>query len=118
MSVNDVITQINVQLPILIEEGSSTPLPAEIKLDGTFGGPTAGSLFTPARLLSGIGAALYSLSSDAVAAFGDDVLPQLATLDEMRTTITIGHFYDLTIVVVDSSELTYTFTPIGVAPPV
>ena len=145
-SVNDVITQINLQLPILVENGTPTSLPVTIGPDGTFGGPvtptteirlipqgnafepvaavtvrtraTAGTLLTPARLLSGIGAALYSLSSDAVAAFGDDVLPRLSALDQTRTTITVGTFYDLTIVVIDASELTYTFTPIGVAAPV
>ena len=144
-SVHDVITQINLQLPMLVEDGSPTPLPATIGPDGTFGGPVTptteirlipqgnafepvtavivrtraseGTLLTPARLLSGIGAALHSLSSDAVAAFGDDALPRLSTLDQTRTTITVGTFYDLTIEVVNPTELSYSFTPIGAGPP-
>lgn len=143
-SVNDFITQINLQLPLLIEDEVPTPIPLAISDDGTFGGPvssdtevrivpegsafdpvaavivrtegTAGAVPTPARLLSGIGASLYTLSADAVAAFGEDVLPQLSSLNQTRTTITVGSFYDLTIVVVDSSRLAYIFTPIGVAP--
>jgi hypothetical protein len=123
---------------------TSTPLPVTISADGTFGGPvtsdteirlvpegnafepvsaivvrttgTAGSVQTPARLLSGIGASLYALSTDAITAFGEDVLPRLSALDQSRTTITVGSFYDLTIVVVNSSKLTYIFTPVGVAP--
>jgi hypothetical protein len=77
---------------------------------------TAGSVPTPARLLSGIGASLYALSADAITAFGQDVLPRLSSLNQSRTTITVSSFYDLTIVVVDSSKLTYIFTPVGVAP--
>lgn len=143
ISVNDVIAQINLQLPLL-EDEPSVPLPRTISADGTFGGPvtsdttirivpegnafepvtavvvrttgTAGSVQTPARLLSGIGASLHSLSPDAVAAFGRDVLPRLSALSQSRTTITVGSFYDLTIVVVDTSKLTYIFTPVGVAP--
>ena len=71
---------------------------------------------TPARLLSGIGASLFAMSADAVAAFGEDVLPKLSVLDQTRTTITVGSFYDLTIVVVDSNTLTFVFTPVGVPP--
>jgi hypothetical protein len=143
-SVNDVITQINLQLPLLVTDETATPLPVAISADGTFGGPvtsdteirlvpegnafepvtavvvrttgTAGSVTTPARLLSGIGAALFTLSTDAIDAFGQDVLPRLSSLNQSRTTITVGSFYDLTIVVVDSSKLTYIFTPVGVAP--
>ena len=144
VSVRDVIAQINLQLPLLVTNETSTPLPGTISADGTFGGPvtsdteirlvpegnafepvsaivvrtmgTAGSVQTPARLLSGIGASLYALSTDAVTAFGQDVLPRLSALDQSRTTITVGSFYDLTIVVVNSSKLTYIFTPVGVAP--
>jgi hypothetical protein len=143
-SVNDVITQINVQLPLLIEDESPTPLPLAISADGTFGGQvtsdtevrlvpegtafepvsavvvrtqgTAGSVSTPARLLSGIGASLHTMSVDAITAFGEDVLPRLSSLNQTRTTITVGSFYDLTIVVVDPSKLTYIFTPVGVSP--
>ena len=143
-TVNDFITQINLQLPLLVEEKSSTPIPVAIAPDGTFGGPvtsdtevriipegnafepvtavvvrnkgTAGSMSTPARLLSGIGASLYALSADAVSAFGEDVLPQLTAINQTRTTITVGTFYDLTIVVVDSNRLTFIFTPVGVPP--
>jgi hypothetical protein len=144
VSVHDVIVQINLQLPLLVTNETSTPLPVAISADGTFGGPvtsdteirlvpegnafepasaivvrttgTAGSVQTPARLLSGIGASLYALSTDAITAFGEDVLPRLSALDQSRTTITVGSFYDLTIVVVNSSKLTYIFTPVGVAP--
>lgn len=144
-SVNDFIEQINLQLPLLVEDESPTSLPVAISADGTFGGQvtsnteirvipegnafepvsavvvrtkgTAGSMSTPARLLSGIGASLYAMSADAVTAFGEDVLPQLSVLDQTRTTITVGSFYDLTIVVVDSNKLTFIFTPVGVAPP-
>jgi hypothetical protein len=128
MSVHDVITQINLQLPLLVTNETSTPLPVTISADGTFGGPVtsdteirlvpqgnafepvsaivvrttgaAGSVPTPARLLSGIGASLYALSTDAVTAFGQDVMPRLSALDQSRTTITAGSF----------------FTPVGVAP--
>jgi hypothetical protein len=144
VSVNDVIAQINLQLPLLIEDEPSIPLPVAISVDRTFGGPvtsdteirlipqgnafepvsaivvrttgTAGSAQTPARLLSGIGASLHTLSTDAITAFGRDVLPRLSSLRQSRTTITVGSFYDLTIVVVDPSRLTYIFTPVGVAP--
>lgn len=144
-SVNDFITQLNVQLPLLVEDETPAPLPTAISADGTFGGQvtsdtevrilpegnafepvsavvvrakgTAGSVSTPARLLSGVGASLYAMSVDAVNAFGEDVLPQLSVLDQARTTITVGTFYDLTIVVVDTSSLTFIFTPVGVAPP-
>jgi hypothetical protein len=144
-SVNDVISQINLQLPILIDDQASIPLPVTISADKTFGGPvttdteirlipvgnvfepvtaivvrrtgTAGMVTTPARLLSGIGASLHTLSADAVAAFGRDVLPHLSALSQPRTTITVGSFYDFTIVVVGSASLTYIFTPVGVAPP-
>lgn len=144
VSVHDVITQINLQLPLLVTNETPTPLPPTISTDGTFGGPvtsnteirlvpdgnafepvsaivvrttgTAGSVPTPARLLSGIGASLYALSADAITAFGQDVLPRLSSLNQSRTTITVSSFYDLTIVVVDSSKLTYIFTPVGVAP--
>jgi hypothetical protein len=145
VSINDVIAQLNLQLPLLISDEASTPLPVTISADGTFGGPvtsdteirlvpvgnafepvsaivvrvtgTAGTVHTPARLLSGVGASLHSLSADAITAFGRDVLPQLSTLHQNRTTITVGSFYDLTIVVVGPSMLTYIFTPVGVTPP-
>ncbi|GAB3435618.1 hypothetical protein [Actinophytocola sediminis] len=142
---NDIITQINLQLPLLIEDEVPTQIPVAISADGTFGtqvtpgteirlipegtafepvsaivvrtyGPT-GAVPTPARLLSGIGASLHNLSADAVTAFAEDVLPQLSVLDQPRTTVTVGSFYDLTIVVIDPSRLTYIFTPVGVAPP-
>jgi hypothetical protein len=144
-SVNDLIAQINIQLPLLAENESATPLPMVISADGTFGGQvtsdteirivpagnafdpvlavvvrtegTGGSVQTPARLLSGIGGSLYALSIDAVTAFNDDVLPRLSVLDQTRTTITVGSFYDLTIIVVDPNRLSYIFTPVGVAPP-
>lgn len=143
-SVNDVIAQVNLQLPLLVTDEPSIPLPVTISEDGTFGGPvtsdteirlvpegnafepvaaivvrttgTTGSVETPARLLSGIGASLYTLSTDAITAFSRDVLPRLSALNQSRTTITVGSFYDLTIVVVNSSKLTYIFTPVGVAP--
>lgn len=144
-SVNDFIAQINLQLPLLVEDESPTSLPVAISADGTFGGQvtsdteirvipegnafepvsaivvrakgTAGSVPAPARLLSGIGASLYAMSVDAVTAFGEDALPQLSVLDQTRTTITVGSFYDLTIVVVDPNKLAFIFTPVGVAPP-
>lgn len=143
-SVNDFVTMFNIQLPLLIEDETPKPIPLEISADGTFGSQvtadteiriitdgsafepvsavvvrtqgTGGSVSTPARLLSGVGATLHTMSADAVTAFGEDVLPQLSAIDQTRTTITVGSFYDLTIVVVDSNRLTYIFTPIGVAP--
>ncbi|WP_133907508.1 hypothetical protein [Actinophytocola oryzae] len=143
-SVNDFITQLNVQLPLLIENEAPTPIPLAISGDGTFGGPVssntevrivpegnafepvsaivvrttgpAGVVPTPARLLSGIGASLYTMSVEAVSAFSRDVLPRLSSLSQKRTTISVGSFYDLTIVVVNSSRLSYIFTPIGVTP--
>jgi hypothetical protein len=142
-SVNDFITQLNIQLPILVTEVPK-PIPLVISADGTFGGPVtsdtevrivpegnafepvsaivvrtkgpAGAVSTPARLLSGIGASLYTMSAEAVSAFGHDALPKLSSLNQERTTITVGSFYDLTIVVIDSSHLSYIFTPIGVTP--
>lgn len=144
-SVHDVIAQVNLQLPLLIEEKQSTPLPTGIGPDGSFGGQvtasthirllpsgnafepvlavvtrvvgSAGSMQTPARLLSGIGASLHSLSADAVSAFGRDALPRLATLTETRTTITVGTFYDLTITVMSPAELVFVMTPVGVRAP-
>lgn len=143
-SVNDFIAQLNLQLPLLLEDEVPTPIPLAISGDGTFGGPVssdtevrvvpkgnafepvaaivvrtngpAGAVSTPARLLSGIGASLYTMSVEAVTAFSQDVLPRLSSLNQTRTTITVGSFYDLTIVVVDPSRLTYIFTPVGVAP--
>lgn len=142
VSVNDMITQLNLQLPILIEDEATTPLPQAIRPDGRFGGqvtasteiylvpqgnafePVAavtvrkqgsgGTFSTPARLLSGVGASLYSLSVEAVDAFSADALPQLGALADTRTTITVGTFYDLTIVVASPTELAFTFTPVGV----
>lgn len=142
---NDLLTQINLQLPLLVEDEPAIPLPVTISADGTFGGQitsdteiriipegnafepvsavvvrtkgTAGSVLTPARLLSGIGGSLYAISADAVKAFSEDVLPRLSVLDETRTTITVGSFYDFTIIVVDPNRLTYIFTPVGVTPP-
>ena len=144
-SVNDLIAQINLQLPLLAEDESPASIPLAISADGTFGGQvtsdteicivpegnafepvsavvvrtegTGGSVPTPARLLSGIGASLYAMSVDAVTAFSDDVLPRLSVLEQTRTTITVGSFYDLTIVVVDPNRLSFIYTPVGVAPP-
>jgi hypothetical protein len=143
-SVNDFITQLNIQLPILVEDQAPTPIPLVVSGDGTFGGPVtsntevrivpegnafepvsaivvrtngrAGAVSTPARLLSGIGASLFTMSAEAVSAFVQDALPKLSSLNQERTIITVGSFYDLTIVVIDSSRLVYIFTPIGVIP--
>ncbi|MEV0679852.1 hypothetical protein AB0I60_25325 [Actinosynnema sp. NPDC050436] len=140
---NDVIAQINLQLPILA--AGSSPLPAAIMKQGVFGGKVSpdtriyllpessafsktravtahvngsgGTIQTPARLLSGIGASLNTLSSEAVEAFHKDVLPQLSTLTKTRTTITVGSFYDLTILVRSSTSLVFIYTPVGVTPP-
>jgi hypothetical protein len=143
VSVHDVITQINLQLPMIVETGPATKLPATVVKDGVFGGPvtktaeiyltssgnafnpvravvvrvsgTAGSVQTPARLLSGVGSSLHALSADAVSAFRTDVLPRLSAITQTRTTITVGKFYDLTVVVLDQANLAFIFTPIGVA---
>ncbi|WP_158846232.1 hypothetical protein [Saccharothrix deserti] len=137
------ITQINLQLPILTDD--SSPLPTTIVKEGVFGGRatsntkiyllpessafsktravtahvtgSGGSVQTPARLLSGIGASLNTLSSDAVEAFQKDALPRLSMLTQSRTTITVGSFYDLTILVRSSTSLTFIYTPIGTTPP-
>jgi len=37
-SVHDVLTQLNLQLPILVGEESPTPLPVAVLEDGVFGG--------------------------------------------------------------------------------
>jgi hypothetical protein len=144
-SVNDVISQINLQLPLLVTEGAATKLPTTVVRDGVFGGPVtrsvdiyllssanafspvravtvrvsgaAGSVQTPARLLGGVGVSLYSLSSEALDAFRKDALPRLSAITQTRTTITVGTFYDLTVVVLDQSKLGFVFTPIGVRPP-
>ncbi|MET0134814.1 MAG: hypothetical protein ABW215_14625 [Kibdelosporangium sp.] len=141
---NDAIAQINVQLPLMVLDEPATPLP-DTSSSGVFGGRVtadaavylmdsgnaftpvqavtvhatgpSGSVSTPARLLSGVGAALHVLSSDAVTAFRTEALPRLSALSQTRTTIRVGTFYDLTVVVVDSSNLTFVFTPVGVNPP-
>ncbi len=97
----------------LIPEGNAFEAVSAIVVRTT-GAP--GSVSTPTRLLSGIGASLHALSTDAVTAFGRDALPRLAVLNQSRTTITVGSFYDLTIVVVDTGRLTYILTPVGVSP--
>jgi hypothetical protein len=143
-SVHDVITQINLQLPMTAGAGAVTKLPTTVVKEGVFGGPvtktadiyltssgnafnpvrvvvvrvhgTAGSVQTPARLLSSVGSSLYALSADAVSAFGKDALPRLSTIATTRSTITVGTFYDLTVVVLDQTNLAFVFTPIGVSP--
>ncbi|MFC6091121.1 hypothetical protein [Saccharothrix lopnurensis] len=137
------IDQINLQLPILADE--SSPLPTTVVKQGIFGGKVTpvteiyllpessafsktravtvyvkgrnGTVQTPARLLSGIGASLNTLSSEAVEAFHKDALPQLSMLTKVRTTITVGSFYDLTILVRSSTSLTFIYTPVGATPP-
>jgi hypothetical protein len=144
-SVHDVITQLNLQLPILVDAEVSTKLPVAVLHDGVFGGPVtrsaeiylqssanafsplravtvrvtgaSGSVQTPARLLSGVGVSLYALSAEVADAFRKDALPRLSTITQTRTTITVGTFYDLTVVVLSQSELAFIFTPIGVSPP-
>jgi hypothetical protein len=128
-----------------VETGAVTKLPTTVVKDGVFGGSvtktaeiylrssgnafnpvravvvrvsgTAGSVQTPARLLSGVGSSLYALSADAVSAFRTDALPRLSAIAQTRTTITVGRFYDLTVVVLDQANLAFVFTPIGVSPP-
>jgi hypothetical protein len=145
VSVHDVITQINLQLPMLVETEAVTKLPTTVVKDGIFGGSVtksaeiyltsfgnafnpvraavvgvrgaAGSVQTPARLLSGVGSSLHALSADAFSAFGTDVMPRLSAITQTRTTITVGKFYDLTVVVLDQANLAFVFTPIGVSPP-
>jgi hypothetical protein len=143
-SVHDVITQINLQLPMTAGAEAVTKLPTTVVRDGVFGGPvtktaemyltssgnafnpvravvvrvhgTAGSVQTPARLLSSVGSSLYALSADAVSAFGKDALPHLSAIATPRTTITVGRFYDLTVIVLDQTNLAFVFTPVGVSP--
>ncbi|MFE2752691.1 hypothetical protein ACFXGA_11895 [Actinosynnema sp. NPDC059335] len=137
------IDQINLQLPLLAT--GSSPLPTTIAKPGVFGGKVTpvteiyllpessafsktravtahvtgnnGTVQTPARLLSGIGASLNTLSSEALEAFQRDALPQLSMLTKTRTTITVGSFYDLTILVRGSTSLTFIYTPVGTTPP-
>ncbi|GLZ38140.1 hypothetical protein Acsp05_17640 [Actinokineospora sp. NBRC 105648] len=143
-SVNDVLTLLNGQIPIL-EPGSST-LPTIALRKGVFGGQvksdaeiyllsresllddtravavritgSAGSVNTPTRLLSVVGASVNKLSADSVQAFSESVLPKLSTIAQTRTTITVGTFYTLTIIVSNSSSLTFIYTPVGTEPPV
>jgi hypothetical protein len=144
-SVNDVISQVNLQLSMLVDGGAATKLPVTVLKNGVFGGPVTrsvdiyllsssnafspvraitlrvrsagGPVQTPTRLLSGIGASLYALSRDAVESFRNDALPRLSVITQSRTTITVGTFYDLTVVVFDQSKLAFVFTPVGVTPP-
>lgn len=141
-SANDVITALNVQLPLLQEGGQ--PLPTTVQPGGVFGGRvasgidifvkpqtsafskveavtvhvtgSAGAISTPARLLSGVGTSLHQLSPEAAEAFRLDALPKLSTLTQTRTTINVAGFYDMTVVVRDQSTLAFVFTPIGVTP--
>jgi len=143
-SINDVLTLLNGQIPIL--EPGSTALPTTAVTNGVFGGrvkPDAeiyllsqgnlldatravtvriagsgGSINTPARLLSAVGASVTKLSADSVQAFSESVLPELPTIAQTRTTITVGTFYTLTIIVSNSSSLTFIYTPVGTEPPI
>ena len=69
-------------------------------------------------MLSGVGVSLYALSPDVADAFRQYALPRLTSVSQNRTTITVGTYYDLTIVIVDQSTLVFLYTPVGVAPPV
>lgn len=143
-SVLDTITALNMQLPVLHD--GATPLPTTVRPGGVFGGKTTpdiaiyllpqnsafskvqvvtvhvagsgGAFQTPARLLSGVGASLYELSAEAVEAFHRDALPKLSTITQVRTKVTVGRFYDLTVVLQGSSSLAFVFTPVGVEPSV
>ncbi|WP_143261557.1 hypothetical protein [Allokutzneria sp. NRRL B-24872] len=141
---NDVLAQINLQLPLIAE--GATKLPTSVVRDGVFGGAvtrsaeiyllssaghafsplraatvrvsgSGGTVQTPARLLSGIGVSLFALDVDAVDAFRRDALPRLSLIAETRTKITVGSYYDLTVTVLSPSSLAFVFTPVGVVPP-
>lgn len=77
---------------------------------------SGGAFQTPARLLSGVGTSLHQLSPEAADRFRTDALPELSSITQTRTTMTIKGFYDLTVVVRDSSSLAFVFTPVGVTP--
>ncbi|PRY43907.1 hypothetical protein [Umezawaea tangerina] len=139
-SANDVLTALNVQLPILHD--GAQPLPTSVQPGGVFGGRVSpdveiyvlpqtsalskvravtvhvtgsgGAFQTPARLLSGVGTSLYGLSADVADGFRTDALPKLSSITRTRTTLTVKNFYELTVVVRDSSSLAFVFTPIGV----
>lgn len=141
-SANDLLTALNMQLPILHD--GAKPLPTSAQPGGIFGGRVSpnveiyirpesnafskvravtvhvtgsgGAVQAPARLLSGVGTSLYALSPDAIDAFRTEALPRLSTVTQPRTTVTVKQFYDLTIVVRDSSTLAFVYTPVGVAP--
>ncbi|HWO64029.1 MAG TPA: hypothetical protein VNO31_28760, partial [Umezawaea sp.] len=96
-SAHDVITQLNLQLPILLVGESPTELPVAMVEPGVFGGPvkpgveiylrSSGNAFSPllatvvrvtgangtvqapARLLSGVGVSHHALSPDVIDAF-------------------------------------------------
>ncbi|MCS7484062.1 hypothetical protein ACFFQW_48765 [Umezawaea endophytica] len=144
-SANDVITQLNLQLPILMTGESPTNIPVVMREPGVFGGPvkpgveiylrSSGNAFSPllatvvrvtgvngtvqapARLLSGVGVSHYALSPDVIDAFREDALPHLSAVSRTRTTLTVGTYYDLTIVVLETSSIAFIFTPVGVSPP-
>ena len=65
-----------------------------------------------------LGVSLYALSPDVADAFRQYALPRLTSISQNRTTITVGTYYDLTIVIVDQSTLVFLYTPVGVSPPV
>lgn len=54
---------------------------------------------TPAQLLAGLGAQLYDLDPAVVEAFNTDALDALSSIGEGVTTIPVGDYYDLAIVV-------------------
>lgn len=142
-SANDVLTALNMQLPILHD--GAQPLPTSVRPGGVFGGRVSpdveiyvlpqtsalskvravtvhvtgsgGAFQTPARLLSGVGTSLYGLSADAADGFRTEALPKLSSITQTRTTLTVKNFYELTVVVRDSSSLAFVFTPIGVTSP-
>lgn len=74
-------------------------------------------MHTPTRLLGGVGSSLNGSSADAAAAFTADALPRLSNISQTRTTITVGSYYDLTVVVLDGLKLVFVFTPVGISPP-
>jgi transcriptional regulator with XRE-family HTH domain len=142
-SANDVIEALNLQLPLIDLDGAR--LPTAAVSTGVFGGRltsnaevylqaadtlfskvravtvrvtgTGGTVATPAKLLSGVGSSVCGVSADAVAAFTTDVLPHLSSIDRPRTVLSVGAFYTLTVVVLDSSTLAFIFTPAGVDAP-
>ncbi|MCK2240625.1 MULTISPECIES: hypothetical protein [unclassified Crossiella] len=143
-SVHDVISQINLQLPLLVTDQGGVKLPTAVRPSGAFGGQIApgtevylstkgnafspvqavtvrvtgsgGAVQTPTRLLSGIGVSLHALASEAIEAFRRDALPHLSAISTPRSTITVGKYYDLTVVVIDPSKLAFVYTPIGISP--